>query len=218
MKSKKPRYKGELRKPIYRGSIPIERTDEEPPEWIEQEIIEKLPVLMEHYGIADKDDYRSLALALAKEHVRGFRVVRAALKLDHGTWGAVIGKRRPKKWPRERFLRLLNAVDEAKRRHGFSTDREAIRFIIMHKGEWSRPNNRDEEKWLETMESRLQDAKRIEREERDGGPALDPESDAILRELQEAVRLARATVPAATAYATLPLELRFAALCLPFSV
>ena len=106
----------------------------------------------------------------------------------------------------------------AKQRHEFSTDREAIRFIIMQKGEWSRPKNRDEEKWLETMESRLQDAKRIEREEREGGPALDPESDAILRELQEAARFAMATVPAATVYATLPLEVRFAALCLPFSI
>jgi hypothetical protein len=121
MKPKKPRYKGELAKPIRVGSIPIRATNEEQSEWIEQvieqEMIEKLPLLMEHYKIADKDDYFSLALALAMDHVKGFRVVRAALKLKQGHWGAVINVRRPTAWPRERLLRLLNAVEAAKQRH-----------------------------------------------------------------------------------------------------
>jgi hypothetical protein len=78
METKKRRYKGELAKPIRVGSIPIQTTNEEQSEWIkqviEQTIIEKLPLLLEHYKIADKDDYFSLAVALAVKHVPGFRV------------------------------------------------------------------------------------------------------------------------------------------------
>jgi hypothetical protein len=220
MKTKKPRYKGELNKPIRVGSIPIETTDENS-EWIEQVIeqekIEKLPCLSEHYGI-DKDDYFSLALALAKDHVKGFQVVQAKLKLEHGNWGAVIRNTKPTIWPRDRPLGLLNNVEEEKQKPGCSTDREALR-ILMRKLEWSPPASHrgDMTQWLETLESRLQDAKRIRREGRDGFPALDPDSAAILRELEEAVRAATATESAADAYATLPVELRFAALCLPLS-
>lgn len=219
MKPKKPGYKGELGKPIYVGSIPFEAANEEQQERIEQGIeqaaIKKLPLLMEHYKIPNKDDYLSLALALAKDWVPGFQVKTVAVKLDHGTWGAVMRDTKPTKWPPERLLKLLNAVAETKRKHALSKDREALK-ILMQKGEWSRPYNRDEQKWLETLESRLQDAKR---EERSGDPALNPLSAAILRELEAAfVRPATATAPAATAYATLPLELRFAALCLPFAI
>ena len=215
MKPKKPRYKGELGKPIYVGGIPFEAANEEQQERIEQGIeqaaIKKLPLLMEHYKIPNKDDYFSLALALAKDWVPGFQVKPVAVKLDHGTWGAVIRDTKPTKWPPERLLKLLNAVAETKRKHALSKDREALK-ILMQKGEWSRPYNRDEQKWLETLESRLQDAKR---EERGGDPALNP----LLRELEAAfMRLATATAPAAFVYATLPLELRFAALCLPFAI
>jgi hypothetical protein len=224
MKTEKPRYKGELNKPICVGSIPIETTDEKHSQWLEQDIeremIEKLLLLMEHYEITDKDDYFSLALALAKDHVKGFQVVRAALKLKHGNWGAVIRDTKPTIWPPERLLILLNDVEEAKQRHGFSTDRKAIRFVML-KGEWSRPIDRDEQKWLETLESRLHDAKRIKREERGGGPALDPASAAALRELEDEVARAQDEVAraqsAASVYAALPLELRFTALCLPLS-
>jgi hypothetical protein len=223
MKTKKRRYKGELAKPIYVGSIPIEGANEKQQECIEQvieqEAIEKLPLLMEHYKIPNKDDYFSLVLALARVHVPGFQVKRAALKLKHGNWGAVIRDNigHPTIWPPERRLKLLNAVEETKQRHGLSTDREALE-ILMQKREWRPPANHrgDQKQWLETLESRHQDAKR---EERGGGPALDPASAAILRELEaEVVRLATATAPAATVYATLPLELRFAALCLSFSI
>jgi hypothetical protein len=214
MKRKKPRYKGELGKPIYVGSIPFEAANEEQQERIDQGIeqaaINKLPLLMEHYKIPNKDDYFSLALALAKDFVPGFQVKTVRVKLEYGDWGAVIRDTKPTKWPPERRLKLLNAVAETKKKHALSTDREALK-ILMQKGEWSRPYNRDEQKWLETLESRLQDAKREER----GDPALDPASAAIVREL---VRLATATAPAATVYATLPLELRLAALCLPFPI
>jgi hypothetical protein len=225
MKPKKPRYKGELGKPIYVGSIPFEAANEVQQERIEQGIeqaaIKKLPLLMDHYDIKDKDDYLSLALALAADHVPGFQVKRATLKLKHGTWGAVIRDNigRPAVWRPERLLKLLNDVEEAKQRHECPTDREAIRRVVrQNREEWGPPANHrtDEKEWLETLESRLQDAKRLKQ-----GGSRTPRShssDAIVRELdEEAVRLATAEA-SAIVYATLPIELRFAALCLPFSI
>lgn len=192
---------------FYVGTIPIEGTNEElSEEWIvQQKAIETLPLLMEHYGIADKNDYFSLAIALTMEHV--IEVKPTALRLKHGTWGAVIrnGIGRPTDWTRERLLEWLNAVEDETQRSKCSTDREAIGSLMRKKKEWQPPANHrgSLEQWLETLESRLQDAKRIKREERDGVPALDPDSAAILYELQEAANLASA--------------LRFAALCLPLS-
>ena len=217
MKTKKRR----LKIPIYVGTIPIKGTNEELSEaWIaQQKAIETLPLLFERYGIADKSDYFGLALALTIEHV--IHVKRAPLRLKHGTWGAVIrdGIGRPTDWTRERLLEWLNAVEDETQRSKCSTDREAIGFLMRKKKEWQPPANHrgSLEQWLETLESRLQDAKRIKREERDGAPAFDPDSAAILYELQEDANLASANQSAATAYATLPMELRFAALCLPLS-
>jgi hypothetical protein len=39
---------------------------------VTQEDEKRLPLLFEHYGI-EKGDYEALALALAREHVLGFR-------------------------------------------------------------------------------------------------------------------------------------------------
>jgi hypothetical protein len=220
MKTKKRRRKDELDRPIYVGSIPIEGTNEEQQELIDQVIeqaaIEKLPLLMKRYGIAE-DDYFSLALILALKHEPGFKVVSAKLKLKYDNWGPVIRDTKPTKWPPERLLRLLNAVEETKKKHRLSTDREALK-IVMRKGEWSRPLDRDEQKWLESLESRLQDAKRIKRGK---GPSPRYRGHRGLdgaAELEEAARLAIAAESAAAAYATLPVELRFTALCLPFSI
>jgi hypothetical protein len=178
---------------------------------------------MEHYGIEEKWDYFSLALALAADHVPGFQVKRAALKLKHGDWGAVLRDTigRPTVWPPERLLKLLNAVEGAKKGHGRSTAREAIRRVVrQNRKEWGPPANhrKGETEWLETLESRLQDAKRLKRGV--GRPPRSRSSATFLSELEEAVRIARTTATAAAtaAYATLPLELRFAALCLPFSI
>jgi hypothetical protein len=202
MKPKKPRYKGELGKPIYVGSIPIEAANEEQQERIEQGFeqaaINKLPLLMEHYKIPNEDDYFSLALALAKDWVPGFQVKTVRVRLTHGTWGAVIRDTKPTKWPPERRLKLLNAVAETKQKYALSKDREALK-ILMRKKEWSRPYNRDEQKWLETLESRLQESKREER----GGDPADPASTPIIRELEAAFVLAAATPPAAIVYLTL---------------
>jgi hypothetical protein len=215
MKTKKRRYKGELAKPICVAVIPsFETTEQELEECyrdvIRKERIEKLDLLMELYAIANRTDFFHLALALAIDHVPGFQVEPpTALRLEHGDWGALLHghkRGRPREWPLERLLRLLNAVEETTQRLGLSTDREAL-WHLARRTEW-RPsaNHRgDLKQWLETLESRLQDAKR---------------SAAILRELEEeaVVRPATATMPAATVYATLPLELRFVALCLPFFI
>jgi len=166
MKTKKPRYKGELAKPIYVGSIPIEGTNEEQQEWIEQvieqEAIEKLPLLMGHYKIPDKDDYFSLALALARDHVPGFRVVPdTPLKLKHSNWGAVIlanrGRRRA--WTPERLNALIDAVEDTKKKLSISKDREALE-ILAQRGKWARPVNRSPQEWRKTLQNQLALARR----------------------------------------------------------
>jgi hypothetical protein len=161
MKTKKPGYKGELKKPIYIGSIPIEGANEVLPKWIERELLEKLPHLMQHYKIADKNDYFSLALALAMDHVEGFQVKRAALKLKHGNWGAVMRESigRPTIWPPERLLKLLKAVEDIKNKNSIS-DHEALSRLAL-RGEWLRPANQHQEQWLKTLKNRLAEARRL---------------------------------------------------------
>jgi hypothetical protein len=117
MKTKKRRWKGELRKPIYIGSIPIEGANEKLEASVEQEVIERLQLLMKHYRIAGEDDYFSLALKLATDYVPGFQIKQVALKLKHGTWGAVI------------------------------RDNIGASAKWLPHGEWSRPASRGEKQW-----------------------------------------------------------------------
>ena len=67
-------------------------------------------------------------------------------------------------WTLERLDDLLTAVESTKKRHSRSTDREALLLVARH-GNWLRPGNHrgSHEQWIETLESRLQDAKRIKR-------------------------------------------------------
>ena len=169
MGKKRPRWKGDLAKPIYVGSIPLEATsDEEASAWIEQviarEIMGKIPLLMRHYGIADEDDPLSLALALARDFVPGFQVVDVPLKLKHGTWGAVIRANigRRIEWPPRRLNKLLNAVEKTKQRRGLSTDLEALE-ILTQREEWARPIKGSEgaNEWLKTLQNRLADARHL---------------------------------------------------------
>ena len=84
----KVRWTGELKRPIrVRVNRPqglaitdpetVTRANEEmirlANEAIGERILEKLRLLMEHYSIPDKDDWFSLALALATDHVPGFQ-------------------------------------------------------------------------------------------------------------------------------------------------
>ena len=83
------RWKGELARPIRPNIVrprglaitdleTVEKANKEMiglyNEAIEQKFLEKLRLLMEHYEILDKDDWFSLALSLAVDHVPGFRV------------------------------------------------------------------------------------------------------------------------------------------------
>jgi len=179
------RWKGELAKPIRPQVIrpqglavtdaeTVARANEEMEELYRQAIderrVEKLSLLMDHYGISDKADFFSLALALAIDHVPGFGIDPTPLRLEQISDGVALvvqdnktGRRL--EWPPERLDSLLSAVEDAKRKHGLSTDREAI-AVVARKGKWGRPANHkgNHEQWLETLESRLQDAKRSKRQ------------------------------------------------------
>jgi hypothetical protein len=128
------RWKGELAKPLSVG-VALANTDlkrlarnkdvineglnNRLQRAIRKSRIEKLVLLMEHYKIADKADYLSLALELAVDHVPGFRIVpaRKVLRLRHGDYGAVIGNKRgrpPERTP-DRIDRLKTVVEQAKK-------------------------------------------------------------------------------------------------------
>jgi hypothetical protein len=181
----KHRWKGELAKPIRPKVIrpeglavtdaeTVERANEEMEDLYRQAIeetrVEKLRLLMDHYGISDKADFFSLALALAIDHIPGFGIDPTPLRQEQISDGVTLivqdnrtGRRL--EWPPKRLDSLLSAVEDAKRKHGLSTDREAIAVVARNR-EWRRPANHkgDQEQWLETLESRLQDAKRSKRE------------------------------------------------------
>ena len=182
----KRRWKGELAKPIRRKvNRPrgLAVTDDETAARANEEMeglyqqatkekyLTKLHLLMEHYGIADKNDFRSLALELAIDHVPGFRIDPTPLRLekisDDGLALVVQDNNRGRRleWTPARLGRLLDAVEDTKKKFKLSADREAL-SVLAGRPEWSLPANHkgDPEQWLETLESRLQDAKRSERE------------------------------------------------------
>jgi hypothetical protein len=146
------RWKRELAKPLLVG-VALTNKD-----------LEKLALLMEHYKIADKTDYLSLALELAMDHVPGFRIGRASelLRLKYGDHGAVLGNKRgrQREWTPERSDRLVDAVEETKKRYRYRTDREALENLARHK-EWSRPakNRGGFEGWIKTLTNQLREAR-----------------------------------------------------------
>jgi hypothetical protein len=165
----KHRWKGELAKPLLVGVALTNKNLEDLEARLEQAIyesrVEKLALLMEHYKIAGKTDYLSLALALAVDHVPGFRTGRASelLKLKHGDYGKVLGNKRGR--PIERTPAqtdgLLTVVEETKKKHPFiKSDREALEFIVAHKAEWHRPANRGLQQWIKTLRNQLAAARR----------------------------------------------------------
>jgi hypothetical protein len=137
---------------------------------IHNELLRKLRLLMEHYGIANKDDWFSLAVALATDHVPGCQIEWPLVKLPPGFSGPVIIPRarkkggRPPEWDIHRLERLLSAVESEKARHAIETDREALSRLARRQ-EWSRPANHRGtlDQWIETLEARLQEAKRFRR-------------------------------------------------------
>lgn len=125
----------------------------------------KLALLARHFQVAE-DDFRALALALAREFVPGFqfRDPLRALRQCGPQYEEKEKSGRPRLWDPDRLKRLLSDV-EALKTNGDLTDREVLERLA-RRGEWMAPKNHrgGARQWLETLESRLQDAKRLQRE------------------------------------------------------
>jgi hypothetical protein len=181
----KHRWQGELARPIrprvirplslcYVDPSTIAQTNEEmirlTDEAITQKILGKLALLMKHYSISDPDDWFSLALALAVDHVPGFQVENTlgVQQIDQGISLVVHAGRkktgRPITWPFDRLEELFDDVEKTKKQFGLTQDREALSRIARHP-KWSPPANHRGEwgQWIETLESRLQEAKALRR-------------------------------------------------------
>jgi hypothetical protein len=122
----------------------------------ERKFQSKFALLFKHYGIADKEDIARLAWALAVEHVPGFKVQFPEVKSNRG---------RKRVWHPERLQDLYETVESIKQQHSF-TDRQALTFIVnnqQHAATWGVPKGHKglKEQWIETLEARLQDAKRL---------------------------------------------------------
>ena len=138
---------------------------------------EKLRLLLSYYHVEKKDDWFSLAVRLASDHVPGFeRAINQLNELYVGKEPAVAfsglmpirGKLsgRPRTWPIDRLLSLARAVEQIKQADKLSKDRDALRRLARRR-DWRPPANHrgDSDSWVETLESRLQDAKSFLRRE-----------------------------------------------------
>ena len=188
---KKRKWTGELKKPIRvtvvrpkglavtdpetvaKANSEMERFANEA---IRKEVIRKLGLLMDHYSISDKADWFSLAVALATDHVPGFQIEWPLVSIPvdwegksvHSEGGPILinnkkGGRLPE-WDSVRLERLLAAVEKEKTTHNIRTDKGAIRRLAM-RGEWARSATYRGtlDGWVETLEARLQDAKKFRR-------------------------------------------------------
>jgi hypothetical protein len=117
-----------------------------------QSRLDKLPLLFEHYGIDDQSDFLNLSLALAIDFVPGF------------SFNPTVKTGRPRVWDEERLDALLRDVEGTKHKKGFLTDREAIKYLARH-DPWKMPavHRGDVKQWIETLESRLQEAKKTKK-------------------------------------------------------
>jgi len=113
---------------------------------------EKIRLLHQHYGIPGRD-MEALALALAAAHVAGFKV------LD----GNRRKRGRKKEWDGPKLEALYQDVQAVKAAERCNV-RQALKFIAKdpsYGGKWAPPNGprHNFNKWVETLESRLNDAK-----------------------------------------------------------
>jgi len=171
MASRRRRYAGELAThivwpapPTFWGAVTDERVKEfwrnyechqqKAEQSVAQQLWRKLSLLMKHFKIADESDTMALVWALAFEHVPGFQVVP-----EGGP-----KKGRKKEWHGEKLQALYDAVQSARKQHNHN-DRQALKFISSNPQlarTWGPPPNYkgSKKQWIETLESRLQDAKR----------------------------------------------------------
>jgi hypothetical protein len=171
MRAKRRRYAGELATPIvwpapptFEGAVTKERVQEyrrkyenhqrEAGQRVEQKLLEKISLLMKHYGITDENDTTALAWELAFKHVPGFKIVP---EVHHK-------KGRKKEWHGGKLRELYDIVQSVKEQHKFN-DRQALKFVSnnpQYTEFWGPPKSYQgsKQQWVETLESRLQDAKR----------------------------------------------------------
>jgi hypothetical protein len=124
----------------------------------------KLPLLAKHYDV-DENDYRALVLALAREFVPGFRFINPiAPVVNYGPqYGNQKESGRPVYWDGDRLWRLAEDVGVLKAKEGL-TDREALERLS-RKSQWAPPiHSRGSDEWVETLESRRHDARRLIRQ------------------------------------------------------
>ena len=132
---------------------------------------------MDHYGINDKNDMAALALALAREHVPGFEIV-AHTKSTRG---------RKRVWNPDRLHALLESVREVRTQHKLN-DRQALQFLANNQDyrlTWGCPPNRTGKGWIETLESRLQDAKRLEKHFQEVDDSLEAARAAVIKKFRK---------------------------------
>jgi hypothetical protein len=171
---KKPRYTGKLSQPILRTPSPTFEGAVTPRRVAKfsrvyrhharnadrqqrKEEAEKIKLLAQLFRVGSKA-FKELALELARAHVPGFRV---KLKGAHG-------RGRKRKWDGPMLLELIKVVDEVKGKHTSFNDRLALKHIATkspYKEQWGAPANHKGTtgQWIETLESRLQDAKKYSR-------------------------------------------------------
>jgi hypothetical protein len=131
-----------------------ERHQREVEQSVAQQLERKLSLLMRHFKIADENNTMALVWSLAFDHVPGFKVVP-----EGGP-----KKGRKKEWHGEKLQALYDAVQSARSQHNYN-DRQALKFISSNPQlakTWGAPANYrgSKNQWVETLESRLQDAKR----------------------------------------------------------
>jgi hypothetical protein len=159
------RYTGKLASPIripapstFSGAVTAKRVKEfrqaaaryqrETEATVSQQRREKIRLLFQHYRIAD-GDVETLLLALVSAHVPGFHVIVGG------------GRKRGRKtyWDGPRLTALYRDVESAKTSQR-RTDRQALKFLVKNDPDrWGPPKKQIERQWLETLESRLHDAK-----------------------------------------------------------
>jgi len=121
---------------------------------LHQKLLKKMSLLMKHFEIADESDVPALAWALALKHVPGFKIIPEE-KAKRG---------RKKEWHGGKLQALYDVVQSLKSKHGF-TDRQALKFLSNgpeFASAWrpTKDYRGSPKQWVETLESRLQDAKR----------------------------------------------------------
>jgi hypothetical protein len=172
MPVKQRRYAGELAKPIvwsnpptFWGAVTKKRVCKYWRDYknhrrkaehdVNQKLLKKMSLLKKHFEITDQSDAAALAWALAFKHVPGFKIIQEE-KAKRG---------RKKEWHGDKLHALYDAVQSLKSKHRF-TDRQALTFMSNDRSKfasiWGPPKvyRGSPKQWVETLESRLQDAKR----------------------------------------------------------